>query len=44
MSGSDALKLASDGTGNEEINSLEPWHLLVVDDDSEVHNVTRLAL
>lgn len=44
MSGSDALKLASDDTGNEEINSLEPWHLLVVDDDSEVHNVTRLAL
>ncbi|WP_372779499.1 DUF3369 domain-containing protein [Litorivivens sp.] len=44
MSGSDALKLASEGTGNEEINSLEPWHLLVVDDDSEVHNVTRLAL
>ncbi|MBB3046689.1 CheY-like chemotaxis protein [Litorivivens lipolytica] len=45
MAGNDALNLAGEesdlGSGH---NGLEPWHLLVVDDDSEVHDVTRLAL
>lgn len=45
MAGNDALKLAGeDSLPNEASSALEPWHLLVVDDDREVHDVTRLAL
>lgn len=44
MSRSDTLKLARDGAGEPTSAPLAPWQLLVVDDDEEIHNVTRLAL
>lgn len=44
MSRSDTLKLARDSTGVSETPKLSPWQVLVVDDEEEIHNVTRLAL
>ena len=44
MSRSDSLKLAREGSGDSNAVLLSPWQLLVVDDDEEIHNVTRLAL
>ena len=35
---------AEDDTSEETEAPLTPWNLLVVDDDTEVHSVTRLAL
>lgn len=44
MSRSDSLKLARDNRVDSNTAPLSPWQLLVVDDDEEIHNVTRLAL
>ena len=44
MSRSDSLKLAREGALESSNAPLAPWQLLVVDDDEEIHNVTRLAL
>ncbi|WP_372747255.1 DUF3369 domain-containing protein [Litorivivens sp.] len=44
MSSSDALRLASDDRGRDGDVPTRPWHLLVVDDDEEIHTVTRLAM
>lgn len=44
MSRSDTLKLCRDGADDSSSAVLRPWQILVVDDDEEIHNVTRLAL
>ncbi|MDF1693968.1 MAG: DUF3369 domain-containing protein [Zhongshania sp.] len=40
----DSLKLAAEPTSQGVVNGLQPWKLLVVDDEKVVHAVTRLAL
>ncbi len=41
----DMMKFANeDETGQVSQQSLEPWKVLIVDDEVEVHNITRLAL
>ncbi len=41
----DFLFLAEDETNLEaETQSSGEWHLLIVDDDEEIHTVTKLAL
>ncbi|AWL13456.1 hypothetical protein HMF8227_03008 [Saliniradius amylolyticus] len=40
----DTLVFADDDTESESGESLQPWPVLVVDDDPEVHDLTRIVL